>query len=88
MPGAGATRISLPVEKDPAQREAAIHCAAVFPLSHDDGLASMGAQGRRACVLFDQLVGAAKQRCWHVKAKRLCSLHIDHEFEFGGLLHR
>ena len=38
---------------------------------------AMRPQERRACVLFDHLVGAAEQRCWHVKPERLGNLHID-----------
>jgi hypothetical protein len=36
--------------------------------------------------LFDNLVGARKQRHGQVEAQRLGSLEIDDNFEFGGLL--
>jgi hypothetical protein len=31
-------------------------------------------------ALLDYLVGASEQRGWHVKAKRLCGLEVDHQF--------
>jgi hypothetical protein len=36
--------------------------------------------------LFDHFVGAGEQRGRHGEAKRLGSLHVDHEFELRGLL--
>ena len=38
--------------------------------------------------LFDHLVGATKQRPRHGEPERLRSLHVDHQFELGGLLDR
>src|SRR6516225_3168988 len=34
---------------------------------------------------FDHLVGAREQRCWHIETKRLRSLQVDDELEFGRL---
>jgi hypothetical protein len=38
--------------------------------------------------LFDQLIGASKQRRGHGKAQRLRSLEIDDEIKSGGKLYR
>src|SRR5690348_13526390 len=45
-------------------------------------------QHRRKAASFDNLVGANKQRRRYGEAERLCSLHIDDEFELGRLLDR
>src|SRR5262245_46364055 len=37
---------------------------------------------------FDHLVGAAEQREWHREPKRLGSLEVKDQFDFGELLHR
>src|SRR5215831_5069367 len=37
---------------------------------------------------FDHLVGAREHARWHIEAKRLCSLEIDHRFVLGRRLHR
>jgi hypothetical protein len=39
-------------------------------------------------LLFDHFVGTGKQRCWHVKAKRMRGLEVDDKLEFGRLLDR
>ena len=38
--------------------------------------------------LFNNLVGAGKERCRQLKAERLRSLSVDYKLEFGDLLHR
>ena len=37
---------------------------------------------------FNHLVGAGEQRRWHLDAERLGGFEVDHELEFGRLLHR
>jgi hypothetical protein len=37
---------------------------------------------------FDHLVGAGKQRCWHLEAEAPSRLEIDDELESSRLLHR
>jgi hypothetical protein len=39
-------------------------------------------------TLFDHLVGAGKQRCWHVQTKGLCRPQVDHEFGLCRHLNR
>jgi hypothetical protein len=39
-------------------------------------------------LLFDHLVGTREQRNWRVEAKRLGGVEVDHELEFGRILHR
>jgi hypothetical protein len=39
-------------------------------------------------ALFDNLIGAAKQREWHCEAQRLGGLHVDDQFNLRDLLHR
>jgi hypothetical protein len=40
-----------------------------------------------AWASFDDFVGLRKKCLWHAKTKSFCSLEIDHQFEFGWLLH-
>src|SRR5919198_2528904 len=42
----------------------------------------------RGPLLFDHLVGGGEQRWRHFEPKCFCSLEIDHQLEFGWLLHR
>jgi hypothetical protein len=42
----------------------------------------------RASNSFDHLVGAAEQRRRHVEPERLGGLGVEHQLEFGRLLHR
>src|SRR5215813_9885559 len=37
---------------------------------------------------LDHLVGTREQRNWRVEAKRLGGVEVDHELEFGRILHR
>ena len=37
---------------------------------------------------LDDLVGAIKQSCWHIKTEGLGGLEIDHQFVLGRRLHR
>jgi hypothetical protein len=39
-------------------------------------------------LLFDHLVGAAKQRRRHLDAERFCCLEVDYQLELGRLLDR
>ena len=41
-----------------------------------------------AALSFDHLVGTREQRFWQVEAECLRGLEVDHQLEFGGLLHR
>ena len=43
---------------------------------------------QQTVALFDHLISKREQLCWHVKAKRLRSLEVDHELKFCGLHHR
>ena len=45
-------------------------------------------QERTLASLFDHLVGAIKQGRRHGKPERLGGLQVNHQFEFGGGLHR
>ena len=44
-------------------------------------------QKQTLAALFDQLVGAAEQRCRHVDAESLCGLEVDHQLVLGRRLH-
>src|SRR6516225_9992832 len=44
-------------------------------------------QKRTLATLFDQLVGAAEQRCRHIDAESLCGLEVDHQFVLGWRLY-
>jgi hypothetical protein len=49
-------------------------------------MSAMG-QKRTWCRLFDHLVGAGEQLCWHVDAKRFRGLNVDDQLEFGWQFH-
>src|SRR6516165_4192579 len=52
------------------------------PVGATTGREQVQQQVCRKPALLDHLVGAGKERNRGVEAERLCSLEIDHEFEF------
>jgi succinate dehydrogenase/fumarate reductase flavoprotein subunit len=42
---------------------------------------------QQTASLFNHLVRAGKQRCWHVEGERLGGLEIDDQLVFGWLLY-
>src|SRR5271169_2669842 len=42
---------------------------------------------QRIADLFDHLVGRCKQRLWNIETERFSGFQVDHQLEFGGLLH-
>src|SRR5262249_60837674 len=62
-----------------------------FPATFDARSADLtGLKMRRITrgVSFNNLVGAGEQRWRHFEAKRLGSLHVDHQFDLDHLLDR
>src|SRR5262249_36782951 len=51
------------------------------------GMSALG-QKRTSRRLFNYLVGASMQSCWHIKTEGLGGLEIDHQFVLGRRLHR
>ena len=51
------------------------------------GFHAPGAAERPVRNSLDHLVGAGEKRGWNGKRKHLCSLEVDHQLQFGRLLH-